>query len=120
MSYNIAKQLIASELKAQLATLVTDAMKTAAPEEQELIQLAGQNAHVVLSDIDDESLVDFQAYGSDTPSTGTGTFFISLNYKPLRTLTKPEVTKTWTPDQGPLALRTPTEDTNTKTDTSSV
>jgi hypothetical protein len=111
MSYNFSKSLLAAEVKELLPSLITDALKTATVDEQEAIQLSGQCVHHQLSDIDDDSLVDLQVYGSDLPSQGTGTFFISMNYRPTRTkLADQAKIKPWTPDQGPLALRTPTED----------
>lgn len=118
MSYNFAKSLLASEVRSLLPSLVTDAKKSAPRAEHELIELAGQCAHVVMSDIADDSLVDLQAYGSDTPSQGTGTFYISISYKPTRSIAP--VIPQWDHTQGPLAVRAPTESaTNQKIDTSS-
>lgn len=109
MSYNFTASRIASEVQASLPQLVTDAKKTAPKEEHSLIELAGQAIHVALQGIDAESLVDLQAYGSDTSNAGARTFFVSINAKAIKT--KPAdaaaPAAAWTPDQGPLALRTP-------------
>lgn len=110
MSYNFTARRVASEVQASLPQLVTDAKATAPKEEHSLIELAGQAIHVALQGIDDESLVELQAHGSDTSSAGARTFFVSLVATAIKT--KPadavKAAATWTPDQGPLALRTPT------------
>lgn len=104
--YNFTASRIGSEVQRALAQMVTDAKKTAPENEHSLIELAGQAAHVVLQEIDEDSLVEMQVHGSDTPSAGARTFFISITARAIKekATTAPEV-KPWTPDQGPLALR---------------
>jgi hypothetical protein len=107
--FNFTMSRIASEVRDSLSSLVTTAKTTAPADEHSLIELAGQAAHVALDGVDDDVLVDLQAYGSEVKSTGARVFFVSMNAKPIRTkdaTTVPTV-KPWTPDQGPLALRTP-------------
>jgi hypothetical protein len=109
MSYHFTASRIASEVRESLPALVTDAKKTAPVEEHSLIELAGQVVHVALQGIDDESLVELQCHGSDTSSANARTFFVSLVARAIKT--KPanaaKPVATWTPDQGPLALRRP-------------
>jgi hypothetical protein len=110
MSYNISINRVASEARAQLAQLVTDAMRTAPVEEHEQIKLAGQAMTFALDGIDDEHLVEAQAYGANVPSTGTRTFHINVQTRAIRT--KPETAAAqagpWDPTQGPLGALRPT------------
>jgi hypothetical protein len=112
MSYNFSANRIASEVRDSLPQLVTDAKKTAPPEEHSLIELAGQAAYVALQGIDNDSLIELQAYGSDTSSVGARTFYVSINARAIRTkATDAGPAKLWSPDQGPLMLRKPVDAT---------
>lgn len=105
--YNFTANRIASEVRDRLAQQVTDVLRGAPKEEHAQIQLAGQVAHVILQDVDDETLVEMQIHGSFTPSAGARTFFISLTARAIRTKSTEDNTPmaVWSPDQGPLALK---------------
>lgn len=108
MSYNVAPTDLD---RTELPSLVTDMKKGASIDEHIFVELAGQCLHVLFGLIPADAIINFQAYGSNVPSQGTGTFYLSVNFKPSKSSPIVKAAeKPWTPDQGPLALRTPTED----------
>jgi hypothetical protein len=104
MSYNMQASRVASEVRAQLPSLVTSAKQSAPAEEHAQIELAGQAMHFALDGIDDDHLVELQAYGANVPSVGTRTFFVSVATRAIKA--KAETAKAqsvpWDPSQGPL------------------
>lgn len=109
--YNFQINRVASEARAQLAGLVTNSLATAPKEEHAQIKLAGQTLHYALTGIDDEHLVEAQAYGSNVPSTGQRTFFVNVTTRQIKTPATDTAAATaapWDPTQGPLgAVTTP-------------
>lgn len=103
MSYNITDNRVPSEVLADLPRRVDDAKKNAPVDEHPLIELAGQVIHYNVEGLTDDQVVDVSAYGSNIPSTGTKTFSVSVNAKPIRTpASKAVAAEPWTPRQGPL------------------
>jgi hypothetical protein len=108
MSYNIAQSRVASEVRAALPKLVTDAKENAPSDEHEQIELAGQAVSYALEGVHDDDVVELQAYGSNVPSTGNRVFFISVTVRQVRARASEspaETGKPWDPSQGPFARR---------------
>lgn len=110
MSYNFTDERIASEARARLADKVTEAKRTSTADEWPFVELSGQILAAHLDDVDDEHLVQYQAYGSSLPGQGTSAFYISCNVRPIRegsVASGPAAVKPWTRDQGPLSITAP-------------
>jgi hypothetical protein len=108
MSYNIAQSRVASEVRAALPKLVTDAKENAPSDEHEQIELAGQAVSYALEGVHDDDVVELQAYGSNVPSTGNRVFFISVTVRQVRARASEspaDTGKPWDPSQGPFARR---------------
>jgi hypothetical protein len=107
MPYNFNISRVASEVRDALPRMVTDAKKSASPDEHTQIELAGQATHVALQGIDDDSLIELQVHGSNTPKAGPRTFYNTMNARPIRekNIDAPSAVQPWTPDQGPMALK---------------
>jgi hypothetical protein len=108
MSYNIAQSRVASEVRAALPKLVTDAKANAPSDEHEQIELAGQAVSYALEGVHDDDVVELQAYGSNVPSTGNRVFFISVTVRQVRARASEspaDTGKPWDPSQGPFARR---------------
>lgn len=107
MSYNIQQNRIASEVRAALPQLITDALRSAPKEEADQIQLTGQVITYALDGVHDDDLIELQAYGANTPSTGAKSFFVSMNTKQVKARAEETAVavKPWTPDDGPFARR---------------
>lgn len=106
MSYNFTIERIASEAAEMLPRAIDDAKRTAPPHEFDRIEGTGQMIDLILGDIPDDKLVTIQAYGSETPSVGDSTFFISITAKTVQTsaASADEKAEPWDPSKGPLAV----------------
>jgi hypothetical protein len=120
MSYNIAQSRVASEVRAALPKLVTDAKENAPSDEHEQIELAGQAVSYALEGVHDDDVVELQAYGSNVPSTGNRVFFISVTTRQVRARANEspaETGKPWDPSQGPFVRRSTSTPSSTASST---
>lgn len=114
MSYNIQTGRVVSEVRSDLPTLITEAKRTASADEHDQIDLTGQVLNFALDGLHDDDVVDVQAYGSNTPSTGGRVFAVNVNVRQVRS--RPSAAtplRPWDPSQGPLVPRNPNAATRT-------
>ena len=101
---------IASEIQDELRAMITKARANVPSAERDLVQLAGQVAHVLFAKTDSEHLLDFQTYGNVVEQTGEIVFNFSFRARPTRAVRLTADDSDWDPSQGPLALRAPADD----------
>jgi hypothetical protein len=102
--FSVTDNRVASELSAELGSVITQAIERATKEERELVELAGQVTHTLLGYTDGEHVLEYSAYGARNDDTGEVTFNLAFRARPVRTA-KRDKAATWNPSQGPLVPR---------------
>lgn len=102
--YNITAKRVASEVKAQLADMITAERRKAPEAERDMVDLSGQALHFALESVDDAMLVEMQAYGSLNAMTGEQVYYLSLRSQAIAGAV-PTTAEAWTPDTGPFTRK---------------